>query len=85
MRSTKLTAHLYPFATPHIHSHSEEGASFTGEQMRRVVDAAEAGVRDRMECKVLKAASMVRAAKLTKIQYKYFMNLLLVNFQNLAY
>ena len=58
MRSTKLTAHLYPFATPHIHSHSEEGASFTGEQMRRVVDAAEAGVRDRMERKVLKAASM---------------------------
>jgi hypothetical protein len=58
VRSTKLTAHLYPFATPHIHSHSEEGASFTGEQMRRVVDAAEAGVRDRMERKVLKAASM---------------------------
>ena len=26
--------------------------------MRRVVDAAEAGVRDRMERKVLKAASM---------------------------
>ena len=44
--------------TPHHQKNSEENASFTVEQMRRVVDAAEAGVRDRMERKVLKAASI---------------------------
>ena len=48
------------FAYPHLppRHRSEEGASFSAEQMRRVVDAAEAGARDRMERKVLKAASM---------------------------